>query len=52
MLAFLGVSLKEIVILAGIGMPTALLSIAVALWFEARSARTAADAADIPNHTS
>jgi hypothetical protein len=34
---FFGVSLREVALLAGIAVPTALLSVAVALWLEARS---------------
>jgi hypothetical protein len=34
---FFGVSLQEVVLLAGIAVPTALLGVAVALWLEARS---------------
>lgn len=41
MLASFGITLQETVFLAGIGLPTACLSVAVALWLEARSARAA-----------
>jgi len=39
MFALFGVSLQEWVVLAGIGVPTAVLSVAVAFWLEARSSR-------------
>jgi hypothetical protein len=48
MFALLAISPGEVAVLAGIGLPMALLGVAAALWLEARSCRAAAGTADAP----